>query len=63
MPKVYIKIASREFLEVMAEDLARQIDAGHTHNGEGEPLQHILDEVIAQIPEAPRYSVEDHRRR
>lgn len=63
MPKVYIKLASKEFLELMAEDLAAAIDAGQTHNAEGKPLHSILDEVLAQIPEAPPYFVENHRRR
>lgn len=63
MPKVYIKLASRESLELMAEHLAREIEAGQTHNAAGESLPDLLEQVFAQIPEAPRYEVEDRRRR
>ncbi len=63
MPKVYIKLASKETLELMADHLARMIDAGQTHNAEGEELRPLLDQVLAHIPEAPAYEIEDWRRR
>ena len=63
MPKVYIKLASYEFLVLMAEDLLKQIEAGRTHNADGEDLREIFDKVMAQIPEAPAYSVENRRYR
>ena len=62
MPRVCIKDCSRQFLEGMAKSLARTIDSGTTHNGEGGDLRTLLEEVIAQIPDAPPYALEQRRR-
>ncbi len=65
MPKITtndLRDCSRDFLQGMAKSLARTIDAGRTHNDEGLALRTLLDEVVAQIPDAPEYPIE-HRRR
>ena len=54
MPKVHIKDADRTFLEAMALSLARDIDRGESDK------RHLLEEVMAQIPEAADYYI-DHR--
>ncbi len=54
--KVSIKDASRRFLEVMAESLAKEIDNGRRD------LSDLLEQVIAQIPYAAEYDI-DHRGR
>jgi len=59
--RISIKDASRPFLEGMAKSLARTIDGGCTHNDEGLDLRVLLDDVIAQIPEAPDYFIDDRR--
>lgn len=55
MPKVHIKDADRAFLEAMALSLARDIDRGENDK------RALLEEVMAQIPQAAEYSL-DHRR-
>lgn len=54
--KVSIKDASRQFLEIMAVSLARDIDNG------AEDKREILEQVFDQIPRAPEYFIDDRRR-
>lgn len=54
--KVDIRDASKSFLEAMALSLARDIDRGD--NGKRE----LLEKVIAQIPQAADYWLDDGRR-
>lgn len=62
MRRLCIKDASKASLEGIAKSLARTIDAGRTHNDEGLDLRILLDDVIAQIPDAPDYWIDDGRR-
>lgn len=63
MTRVDLKDCSRPFLEGMAKAIARTIDAGTTHNEEGYPLDKLLNEIFAQIPEATDYPVDQRSRR